>query len=1443
VYEYVAVHFNEDSDGNYTAERINTDLIGSASQSTAIDAFGKGLSDFLFAYGPRQGVSSIQSANGTQMSGKAYGYYMMKNYGAGSPSSGFMPSDMLESVTNPAGVSANWKYRPLSTGQGVRLGEVFYSPDFDYTGQFLPGNGEYLHFTSSMYTVAEFNQSNGVGGVNTTYYRYKGAVYNTKGRGFMGFRQIVEEQSVVGLITQTNFEQKFPLVGAVREQKMFQVGAILPFQTQTNDWVNSTNHDNANTAKIYHVHNSRSESETFDLNDTSQSLSTTVTTTNQSDLDQWGNVEKQTTVHTDEFGTQINIANSSFYASDAWPHKLDSSSVNQQFSPSNLVPSKHPETGIAKWSTTRFNEWDTTHRKPTQMTVAPGSAAMTETNCNESALNGCTSINTIYNDYGLPESKSVTGTVIQGKTDTTSLETRVVSYTYSDDGSTVSNAGYFPYQQTSHSGYVSHTTKVITEPRSGAPLISYDANNIALETVYDSLNRPIEVIAVGTPKQYIRYRNTDNDSPSWLAMAMISTYQTGSPDAHEYKDILGRTLRTKIRNFGGEYTFIDSRFDEAGRLTHQSNPHSGQATYTIYSGFDPLGRVTRKVTPASNSSEDFTTTYSYIGLSTTINTFASDGYNLTMHRTSNSLGQLMNTTDAQGGVTRYAYDAAGNPIVIKDAAEHKIFANYDNIGRKLWVRDPNQGLTQFTYNDFGELEKEVDANYHWQRYDYDKLGRVKVRSSSNGNASFTWDTKKKGYLSSESSLGVSKTYTYDSLARPIEESTQIDGSIYKISTEYDSYQGRPKSLTYPNGLKVAFQYNPYGYLQYEKNARSGYVYREITATDNLGNVTGSKISDGILTGAYTYNQRTGQMLSTKVDKNINTIHQLAYSDYDSYGNIKTQQNLVNNINSTDSFAYDNMHRMMASTISASGYSASINYGYDLVGNMKKKTDYSVNSMGAYSYINGTNKLASVILMNGSTETFGYDSKGNLTKRNNSQEAWYNVLNKPTRIQRLGSDVTLFYDSNWSRYKQVKIVNNQTTTTHYIGKLYEVEKTGNISKTTSYISDIALITEGNAGNKIRFTHKDRLGSSTTFTDDAGNVTAYRSYDPFGKPKMGGGRLMSSYNLSARLENNLHDSDNATTRGFTDHEHLDDVELIHMNGRVYDYNVGRFLSVDPFVHEGSQGINPYSYILNNPLSGTDPTGYAPEKPTKETMTGSRIPGVDTGASGASFGAKFNAMNRGGSKNQSNGSKKAQTSQASSATSSSSGELAITDVGAPGSIASQGSAGTSGSESTFTKDSNGTPSAVTPKEQKVPLSELLGGDKELEKMVREGISLSDKALQQFKEYGSVGVTIRKGSDGDELGDINSTIGQGLDQIVNLGGSSEIQRISPENHILAIVVERFSTNQAIQNNASTYSHYANQTGVPYIYVASRFGKSYFYAAPTGGKSSPLIEINMERE
>ncbi|RYG50005.1 MAG: hypothetical protein EOO01_11670, partial [Chitinophagaceae bacterium] len=63
-----------------------------------------------------------------------------------------------------------------------------------------------------------------------------------------------------------------------------------------------------------------------------------------------------------------------------------------------------------------------------------------------------------------------------------------------------------------------------------------------------------------------------------------------------------------------------------------------------------------------------------------------------------------------------------------------------------------------------------------------------------------------------------------------------------------------------------------------------------------------------------------------------------------------------------------------------------------------------------------------------------------------------------------------------------------------------------------------------------------------------------------------------------------------RGFTGHEHLTNFNLINMNGRMYDPVVGRVLSVDNYVQDpySTQGYNRYSYVMNNPLIASDPSG---------------------------------------------------------------------------------------------------------------------------------------------------------------------------------------------------------------------------------------------------------------
>jgi hypothetical protein len=62
---------------------------------------------------------------------------------------------------------------------------------------------------------------------------------------------------------------------------------------------------------------------------------------------------------------------------------------------------------------------------------------------------------------------------------------------------------------------------------------------------------------------------------------------------------------------------------------------------------------------------------------------------------------------------------------------------------------------------------------------------------------------------------------------------------------------------------------------------------------------------------------------------------------------------------------------------------------------------------------------------------------------------------------------------------------------------------------------------------------------------------------------------------------------------------------MNGRVYDPEIGRFISADPYVtlpHDG-QGLNRYAYALNNPLAFTDPSGFDPV-PCLATQSGNCV-----------------------------------------------------------------------------------------------------------------------------------------------------------------------------------------------------------------------------------------------
>ncbi|NYZ70391.1 hypothetical protein H0A36_30730, partial [Endozoicomonas sp. SM1973] len=178
-----------------------------------------------------------------------------------------------------------------------------------------------------------------------------------------------------------------------------------------------------------------------------------------------------------------------------------------------------------------------------------------------------------------------------------------------------------------------------------------------------------------------------------------------------------------------------------------------------------------------------------------------------------------------------------------------------------------------------------------------------------------------------------------------------------------------------------------------------------------------------------------------------------------------------------------------------------------------------------------------------------------------------------------------YGPDRARIRRIDSKPNQSLTTYYMGGIYEkVHDSNGQIKHKHYIADVAVVTqtEGESTTKENYLHKDHLGSVVAITDSTGNVIERASYDPWGKKRLTSWRPAPDYTALAS---------NITTRGFTGHESLDAVGLTHMGGRVYDQNLGRFLSADPIIQapHNLQSYNRYSYGWNNPLNGTDPSGF--------------------------------------------------------------------------------------------------------------------------------------------------------------------------------------------------------------------------------------------------------------
>jgi len=587
-----------------------------------------------------------------------------------------------------------------------------------------------------------------------------------------------------------------------------------------------------------------------------------------------------------------------------------------------------------------------------------------------------------------------------------------------------------------------------------------------------------------------------------------------------------------------------------------------------------------------------------------------------------SAGRLMEVTDALGQVTRYHYDASNRLTEVRQYYSASGYQGrtwtYNSLGWLTSLVQPESGLT--LYEDFTVQGAPGSVNYNGRvvRTTRDRLGRPLRVDSATADAravhqSFTYDPANgKGQMAESTDGVVSANYGYaDTTGRLSRLTTTAVGQTFVQSFTYDGYgqrtggnnshaawaqtyhdaAGLPQTLTH-GGVQVATTgawstgFNPVTWLpqaiSYANGASSAFEYG--TDQQRLGRIT----------------HRSGS----------NAVEDWSYG-YDALGRVNQVDDRLKP-GWFDAFGYDDLNRLISALTQSQGFGEQLQtFAYDTFGNRVKVTSERVtgwtgarNSSTAAVVPTTVDAAATFTLdpldpalllrnqlpanaTNGAATGKIYDDQGNLTQVyaepgdvTNVLLMAYDDLGRVIQVQHLGKGTREDYGYRADGLRTVIDAYQSGTYQKTRFQVYndlrqlvaQYEKAGAGSLT--WKKDIAYLGTQVAGeidaSGITVTQVDHLGTPRVLVRPGGQVVRQK-YLPFGE--------------------SLDPAVPQPAKGFTNHEQTDVSGLIYMQARFYLPMYGRFASPDPARDqhfEETQSWNIFSYVQNNPVMMTDPSG---------------------------------------------------------------------------------------------------------------------------------------------------------------------------------------------------------------------------------------------------------------
>jgi RHS repeat-associated protein len=666
--------------------------------------------------------------------------------------------------------------------------------------------------------------------------------------------------------------------------------------------------------------------------------------------------------------------------------------------------------------------------------------------------------------------------------------------------------------------------------------------------------------------------------------------------------------------------------------------------------YDLLGRPTSIQRPdptATTTAGVATTTIAYTDLrvATTTPPTVNNPQGQTTTQVRDSQGHVIEVIDAIGSVLVRQYDAFGNLVATFDQYGNSVTAAFDLRGRKYQTNDPDMGQWTYGYDALGEMVWQQSPNERAAgqktSFTFDALGRMATRVAPEFTTTWSYDTYAGGAACAYGTLKLcevantaldasevmDRKYTYDSGGRPLTNTFSApSGPTFVSSVAYDPASGRVASQTYPSGLQVSYGYSATGYLNLITNAGAMLWSVSSGGVNARGQIEHQVYANGVQTDQQ-FDPQTGRLQTIKAQLSTQAPGALVNLGFgwDPLSNLMSRSDANGdgtNVAATDTFGYDSLNRLTTDVVASAaiaGGSRTVTMTYNEIGNILSKSDVA----GAYAYgaSGSASSLPHAVAQVGAT-TYQYDANGNVISASGGlwQGVTYTSFNLPNdsatggltgpngvrykwrygpslervredRVSATGTRTTWFQhpdNAGGLSFERETAENGSVTNRHYItagGRVIAVLTTTAAAPTTVAQTD--------------YWHVDQIGSLVAVTGGAGNLVERYAYDPFGKRRFADGNFDATNALyidathyvdqSATLA--LLTSTRGTVRGFTGHEHLDDLGLIHMNGRMYDATIARFMQADPTIQYSllMQDYNRYSYLMNNPLAGFDPSGY--------------------------------------------------------------------------------------------------------------------------------------------------------------------------------------------------------------------------------------------------------------